>query len=432
LADVDDAFDRFRELQLADDVDDSMLAERKRELRKQLEGLRTELNAYLVVQYGRQPTDEDEYARWLKMHLPFHWLVEFHEIMSSAGFDVIVGNPPYVELSAVHGYELRGFHTMAAGNLYALTLERSLGLRQQQGRLGFIIPVSSISTDRYAPLQKLLVGHQLCCSSYDDRPSRLFEGLEHSRLAIHLVGPPADQPDRLSTRYNKWSSAERPALFPTLHYVRSDPSIIQNAIAKLSSPLEHSILRKMTASGGRLADAVTRTGRHEIYYSRKVGYFLQVLDFEPLVRDSQGRRRPPSEFKTLRFERESEATAVLCVLNSNLFYWFVTIFSDCRHVNKREVDAFPIRVGDLADERGTELSLLGAELMRDIQDNSEIRSMTFRHDVLTVQFIYPKKSKPILDRIDAVLAGWYGFSDEELDFITSYDFKYRIGTDDET
>jgi hypothetical protein len=30
-----------------------------------------------------------------------------------------------------------------------------------------------------------------------------------------------------------------------------------------------------------------------------------------------------------------------------------------------------------------------------------------------------------------VLAEHYGISDEELDFITSYDIKYRIGTDDE-
>lgn len=38
---------------------------------------------------------------------------------------------------------------------------------------------------------------------------------------------------------------------------------------------------------------------------------------------------------------------------------------------------------------------------------------------LTVQCIYPKVSKPIIDEIDAVLARHYGSTDEELDFIIS-------------
>jgi len=33
----------------------------------------------------------------------------------------------------------------------------------------------------------------------------------------------------------------------------------------------------------------------------------------------------------------------------------------------------------------------------------------------------------ILDEIDTVLAGHYGFTPEELDFILNYDIKYRLG-----
>ena len=40
---------------------------------------------------------------------------------------------------------------------------------------------------------------------------------------------------------------------------------------------------------------------------------------------------------------------------------------------------------------------------------------------------YPQQSKPILDEIDTVLAGHYGFTAEELDFIVNYDIKYRLG-----
>ena len=36
-------------------------------------------------------------------------------------------------------------------------------------------------------------------------------------------------------------------------------------------------------------------------------------------------------------------------------------------------------------------------------------------------------NRPILDEIDTVLAGHYGFTAEELDFILIYDIKYRMG-----
>ena len=38
-----------------------------------------------------------------------------------------------------------------------------------------------------------------------------------------------------------------------------------------------------------------------------------------------------------------------------------------------------------------------------------------------------RKSKPIIDEIDKVLAKHYGFTEEELDFIINYDIKYRVG-----
>ena len=42
------------------------------------------------------------------------------------------------------------------------------------------------------------------------------------------------------------------------------------------------------------------------------------------------------------------------------------------------------------------------------------------------------KNKSILDEIDTMLAGHYGFTAEELDFILNYDIKYRLGRDADT
>ncbi len=66
--------------------------------------------------------------------------------------------------------------------------------------------------------------------------------------------------------------------------------------------------------------------------------------------------------------------------------------------------------------------------MKDIKQNAtrlEARYAT-TGDVEYDQF-YPRKSKPIIDEIDTVLAKHYGFTEEELDFIINYDIKYRLG-----
>lgn len=42
-----------------------------------------------------------------------------------------------------------------------------------------------------------------------------------------------------------------------------------------------------------------------------------------------------------------------------------------------------------------------------------------------------RRAKPIIDEIDTLLACYYGFKDDELDFILNYDIKYRGGHETE-
>jgi hypothetical protein len=291
--------------------------------------------------------------------------------------------------------------------------------------------VSSVSTDRYESLQRLLTSRDLWYSSFDDRPSRLFDGLEHIRLTIHLIGHRSSNPLLFSTRYNKWHAVERITLFNQLQLVPSRRVLVSNTLPKLTSAFEIGIIEKLLAQHHCLASFYARNGKYPVFYSRKVGYFLQVLDFAPKVLNGRNQQRPPSEFKELRFPNETYAQLALCCLNSSLFYWFITAFSDCRHVNKREVDAFPIDLVSLSKGKvQVHLMLLGERLMAELSANSVERHMKFSHDTLTVQCIIPKLSKAIIDEIDKALAEHYGFADEELDFIINYDVKYRMGQDE--
>ena len=72
--------------------------------------------------------------------------------------------------------------------------------------------------------------------------------------------------------------------------------------------------------------------------------------------------------------------------------------------------------------------MLGKELMNDLQKNA-IRRIAHSKKTGRVEYdeFWPRHSKPIIDKIDTILAQHYGFTDEELDFIINYDIKYRMG-----
>ena len=420
-------FDEFQKSQTTNEWAPEYSTLMKKALRERLRPLRDDLDHHLAHQYGK--ISKEAASLWKKDAEPFHWFIEFYAVMAAGGFDVIIGNPPYVEYSEIKKmYTIKSYQTEACGNLYAYVVERCFALCSADGRIGCIIPVSSVSTDGYASLQKMLNTRVLHFSSFDDRPSRLFDGLEHIRLTIHIVGATCMAPTHASTRYNKWAAVERSSLFQRLKYVNTVDSLIAGSFPKLTAELEIGICEKLSKQTHQMAHNYSQNGQHRIFFSRKVGYFLQVLDFQPRITNGFGELRPPSEFKQVIFASEAEAKIALCILNSNLFYWFVTVFSDCRHLNKREVDSFPVRLSDLAQgPYSTELCHLAACLMHDLAQNSETRSMRFKHDTLTVQCIIGKLSKPIIDDIDRVLGRFYGFNDDETDYLVNYDIKYRMG-----
>src|SRR5262249_52727665 len=151
------------------------------ELKRRLRLLEDELNHLLAGQYGVDLKKNGQYAAWLKSHEPFHWFVEFYGVLRNGGFDVTIGNPPYVGYSKVRNtYRIFAYSTENCGNLYAYVCERSLVLAKKQGRLGLIIPISGFATERMAELQKMsLEGCEaVWLPNFGIRPAKLFTGAE--------------------------------------------------------------------------------------------------------------------------------------------------------------------------------------------------------------------------------------------------------------
>ena len=412
----------------------------KQALRDRLRSLDDELDHYLAREHGVDLNKAVAYDTWSASHQPFHWFVEFYGIMSKGGFDVVIGNPPYVESRSVSEYKVRGYRTESCGDLYAYTLERVRELSHVDSWIGYIVPLSCFSVERFAPIQQLYLNEMshlfISHWSGDAHPSKLFEGVD-KRLQIVLARNHGSKGlvKLYSSRYLKWYADERAPLFdlsPTYQQIASlaEVAFFASSVPKLCSDLEMGIIEKLRRCTRRVGSLVTHTGEHQLYYTRKVSFFLQFLDFVPEVRDDSGESRAPSELKILNFNDDELRTLSLACLSTSLFYWYNTINSDCRNLNKREIVSFPVP-SDVPLATQQVLHELLATLMRSYNDNSILRTVRYkRKGNVTVQYFNFRPSKPIIDKIDRILAEHYGFTEEELDFIINYDIKYRMGREE--
>jgi len=92
----------------------------------------------------------------------FKWEEEFKEVMQEGGFDVVIGNPPYVDIKQLDPKIVRYFFDKYPTvenrmNLYAVFVERSLSLLKDGGYFGFIIPNSILYNESYQKIRTLLL-----------------------------------------------------------------------------------------------------------------------------------------------------------------------------------------------------------------------------------------------------------------------------------
>lgn len=96
-----------------------------------------------------------------------HWELEFPNVFfpeasHRAGFDVAIGNPPYLfgeQIPEAHKRFFENHYQLATGqyDLYWLFYERTLSLLNPGGRHGFIVPDAVLARDEVAALRRVLL-----------------------------------------------------------------------------------------------------------------------------------------------------------------------------------------------------------------------------------------------------------------------------------
>ena len=416
------AFNQFRWQQTM--LGGEVTSKDKQALRDRLRSLDDELDRHLAQEYGIDPQKASVYKAWRSSHQPFHWFVEFYGIMSKGGFDVIIGNPPYVEYSKIKGeYTVKSYETEPCGNLYAFALERSKALSNSKASLSMIVPLSGHSTQRMQPLASTFYGAFTSCHifniSADAHPSVLFNGVKF-RLAIFIVSSHVGSV--YTTGYTRWYAEQRAWLFDLLAFTDIGDLHYDSAIPKISSPIHLRILAKMLGAAKTVGSAlaVPRGDTREILYHSTPVSWIRAHTEPPYFRSDRDGEKVPTGLNRLRPMLEI-SESVHCILTSTSFFiWWLSL-SDCYHLNRPEVIGFPFAKDDA-------LKPLSVELEGDMNANAKRRVYHYKTSGrVEYDEFYLKESKPIIDKIDRTLAEHYGFTEEELDFIINYDIKYRMG-----
>lgn len=260
----------------------------------------------------------------------------------------------------------------------------------------------------------------------------MFDGLEHIRASIFIFFKDEEVKvkDKItySTNYQRWYSESRPTLFSQVNFQNISNYLMKGVIPKIGNPILADIFKKLenfTVLG------LSLSGNHLAYFHNAPQYWIRAMSFAPYFWNERDGGKLSTQIKKLKFSTPEDAQASVAALNSSLFYiWFV-ILSDCRHLNMREIENFPVSLSQMPKEIKLQLGELTNNLMSDYESNKKRKECRYKTTGEVVYDEYfPRKSKSIIDKIDTVLAKHYGLTNEELDFVINYDIKYRMGADD--
>nr|WP_306449035.1 N-6 DNA methylase [Odoribacter splanchnicus] len=322
-------------------------------------------------------------------------------IQPNMQFHIIVGNPPYVEDSKSGLLHIRKY-----GNIYANVLINAAKRLEKNGAMGFIIPLSYVSTPRMKLLREelaQLIPEQYILS-FADRPDCLFDSV-HQKLCI-IIGKDKRVPLTLYTgNYQYWYKKERASLFQNIQVIKNTHQC-DDYIPKLGTQMDIDIYKKITNPSGTVSIYdVSRQGNESVYLNRREAFWMKA--YRAKVDDP--------EYKKFSFATAPEADFCYCIINSSLFWWYWIAVSDCWHVSKA-LNNFRMPVLPNVDG-ATNLATL-------LIDKLEATKVY----VGTKQTQYEYKHRDCLEEIRAIddfINAAYGLTETESEYIKAFAIKYR-------
>jgi len=280
--------------------------------------------------------EPSERANWLSENRPFHWFIEFPDVMDAGGFDVIVGNPPYIRdrnMSAEVRRQVSSYQSGGCPDLYATCYERSLSLLNPgSGRHAFIVALSLSFGIRFS-VARQLISETLPVtwwSTYAVWPASLFSGVR-IRNTIVVGSGAGGAAGRWATKHNVFSGEKRKSLFATLEFhpsrsIGGEPVAREGLGARVLAPLE------------RAGEFSGRSVDKQVYVRPTAQYWLPALRRRPPVLTADGEVLAEQDDQVMAlslFESEDEDVC-FAILAGKVGYLAWSAIGDDFHVKESE------------------------------------------------------------------------------------------------
>ncbi len=343
----------------------------KQELRRRLQKLDAELDRYLAGEYGvaadkfkAKAAFEGAFAKWKTSHEPFHWFVEFYGIIANGGFDIIIGNPPYVAVSKVN-YLATAAKELKLPDLYAHVLLRSFHVANASSRFGMIVPLSVTFSEDFRALRSVLTGAgNAWFASFDNIPAALFAGVSQ-RCTIWIGG--RSRPRVFVTPMYRWRSCTRLQLFPKLSYVEATPLVkSENGIPKIATRKLGDVLARTADMNGRFREVLanSRSAKCRLGFSPSARNFVSVFrDPPPCLDDSTLRSVESSDQASLGLTDSQDISAAVIAVAGECFFHHWLTWGDGFHVTNGNIASFLRLLDHLPDRHWNLLRSLGECLL---------------------------------------------------------------------
>ncbi|MCH9758743.1 MAG: Eco57I restriction-modification methylase domain-containing protein [Proteobacteria bacterium] len=416
----------FRQAQ--DDYQNINYSEVKQELTDELKKLNDELNNYLASAAYNIDSNKssNKYQDWKKDTQPFHWLAEFYGIIEEkGGFDVVIGNPPYVAKRKLN-YKLFGYLNNNPADIYATFIEKTAYLLNGIGKTGMIIPLSLGFSNSFSSYRELIIRHYSYnwYSSYGRIPAGLFNADVRIRNTIHIGSKILNTKTHClyTTKLNRWYSEQRNSLFSTLQYANYASSVWGNKVPKSNSDkllnAFENCLQKNGTIGDLLGDA--RNTVYPLFYKQSAYNWLTcAIEMPPCYIGKNIVSN--SKLGQLNFTIQDNRNIAMLLLNGRLMFIFWVILGDDFDVTKNNLTEFPISLNKISPPKKVKLLSLYKEL-------SEFLPQTIQYKLNAGKKIGTynlAKCRHITDKSDVLFAEILGITDvwEEIELYYSQTIK---------